>query len=184
MAFPPPTSDILSGTRVVIRRWRDDDRTAFAAMNADPRVIEFFRNPLSRAESDATADRIETHFNEHGFGLWAIEIPRVASFAGFAGLTWARFEAHFTPAVEIGWRLAAEHWGQGYATQAARLTLRHAFETLALAEVVSFTSVTNARSRAVMERIGMRHDPSGAFDHPSLPENHPLRRHVLYRLSR
>lgn len=177
-------SDVLFGTRVVLRRWRGEDRPAFAAMNADPRVMEFFQKPLSSAESDAMADRINRHFDDHGFGLWAIEIPGVVPFAGFAGLAWARFEAHFTPAVEIGWRLAAAHWGQGYATEAARLALRQAFEELTFSEVVSFTSVANTRSRAVMERIGMRRDPSEDFDHPSLPENHPLRRHVLYRLAR
>jgi RimJ/RimL family protein N-acetyltransferase len=128
-------------------------------------------------------DRIGAHFGEHGFGLWAIELPGVAPFIGFAGLTWARFSAPFTPCVEVGWRLAFEHWGHGYATEAARLALGYGFGTLALSEVVSFTSATNLRSRAVMERLGMRRDPAEDFDYPSFPEGHPLRRHVLYRLS-
>lgn len=174
---------ILSGRRVCLRRWRDADRDAFAAMNSDARVMEFFAGPLSRAESDAMVDRIEKHFGEHGFGLWAIEVPGVAPFIGFAGLTWARFSAPFTPCVEVGWRLAFEHWGHGYATEAARLALGYGFGTLALSEVVSFTSATNLRSRAVMERLGMRRDPAEDFDYPGLPKNHPLRRHVLYRLS-
>jgi ribosomal-protein-alanine N-acetyltransferase len=127
-------------------------------------------------------DGISKHFGAHGFGLWAIEVPDVAPFVGFAGLTWARFSAHFTPCVEVGWRLAFEHWGHGYATEAARLALDHGFGTLALPEVVSFTSATNHRSRAVMERLGMRRDPKDDFDYPSFPEGHPLRRHVLYRL--
>jgi RimJ/RimL family protein N-acetyltransferase len=121
--------------------------------------------------------------SEHGFGLWAIEVPEVAPFIGFAGLAVPQFRAHFTPCVEIGWRLAFEYWGHGYATEAARLALGYAFGTLALSEVVSFTAATNHRSRSVMERLGMRHDPVDDFDYPSLPENHPLRRHVLYRLA-
>jgi RimJ/RimL family protein N-acetyltransferase len=172
----------LASGRLCLRRWRDEDRHAFAAMNSDARVMEFFRSPLSRAESDAMVDRIEQHFGEHGFGLWAIEVPGVAPFVGFAGLAEARFSAPFTPCVEVGWRLAFAHWGYGYATEAARLALGYGFGPLALGEVVSFTSVTNRRSRAVMERLGMRRDPAEDFDYPSFPEGHPLRRHVLYRL--
>jgi len=172
----------LSSGRVCLRRWRDEDREAFAAMNSDARVMEFFRSRLSRVESDAMVDRIQKHFSEHDFGLWAIEVPGVAPFIGFAGLEWARFGAPFTPSVEVGWRLAFEHWGRGYATEAARLALGYGFGTLALSVVVSFTSATNHRSRAVMERLGMRRDPVEDFDYPSFPEGHPLRRHVLYRL--
>jgi RimJ/RimL family protein N-acetyltransferase len=172
----------LSGGRVSLRRWRDEDREAFAAMNSDARVMEFFHSSLSRGESDAMVDRIQAHFDEYGFGLWAIEVPGVAPFIGFAGLTWARFSAPFTPCVEVGWRLAFEHWGHGYATEAARSALGYGFGTLVLPEVVSFTSATNHRSRAVMERLGMRRDPAGDFDYPSFPDGHPLRRHVLYRL--
>ena len=151
-------------------------------MNSDPRVMEFFRSPLTRDASDGMADRIERHFDEYGFGLWALEIPGVAPFIGFAGLAWARFDAHFTPAVEIGWRLAFPHWGRGYATEAARLALAFGFDVLALEEAVSFTAAGNRRSRAVMERLGMRRDPVGDFDYPGFPEGHPLRRHVLYRI--
>jgi ribosomal-protein-alanine N-acetyltransferase len=151
-------------------------------MNSDVRVMEFFMSCLSRLESDALVDRIQKHFSEHGFGLWAIEVPGVAPFVGFAGLAWARFSSHFTPSVEVGWRLAFEYWGRGYATEAARLALGHGFGTLSLSEVVSFTSATNHRSRAVMERLGMRRDPTEDFDYHSFPEGHPLRRHVLYRL--
>jgi RimJ/RimL family protein N-acetyltransferase len=151
-------------------------------MNSDARVMEFFRSSLGRIDSDAMVDRIQQHFAEHDFGLWAIEVPGVAPFIGFAGLTWARFSAPFTPCVEIGWRLAFAHWGQGYATEAARLALAYGFGRLALREVVSFTSATNQRSRAVMERLGMRRDPAEDFDYPGYAEGHPLRRHVLYRL--
>ena len=172
----------LSSGRICLRRWRDEDREAFAAMNSDRRVMEFFPSRLSRVESDALADRIQEHFREQGFGLWAIEIPDVAPFIGFAGLTVPRFSARFTPCVEVGWRLAFEHWGRGYATEAARLALAYGFGSLALSEVVSFTSTGNHRSRAVMERLGMRRDPADDFDHPALPDSHPLRRHVLYRI--
>jgi len=179
------TPGVLSSERVRLRAWREEDRDAFAAMNADLRVMEFFRSPLTRAESDAMVDRIAAHFDEHGFGLWAVEIAGVAPFIGFTGLgvmTTPPFRARSTPCVEIGWRVAFPHWGHGYATEAARLALRYAFETLALPDVVSFTSETNRRSRAVMERLGMHRDPSDDFDHPAIALGHPLRRHVLYRL--
>ena len=171
-----------SGRRVRLRPWRHEDRDAFAALNADARVMEFFRSPLTRTESDVMVDYIEAHFVRRGFGLWAVEVPGVAPFIGFTGLAVPGFSAHFTPCVEIGWRLDFAYWGHGFATEAARLALGYGFETLALAEIVSFTSVTNRRSRAVMERLGMRRDPADDFDHPGLPKDHPLRPHVLYRL--
>jgi RimJ/RimL family protein N-acetyltransferase len=173
----------LSSRRICLRRWRDENRETFAAMNSDARVMEFFRGCLSRIESDAMVDGIRKHFSEHDFGLWAIEVPGIAPFIGFAGLSIARFNAPFTPCVEVGWRLTFEHWGHGYATEAAQLALGYGFGTLALSEVVSYTSAMNHRSRAVMERLGMSRDPAEVFDYPALPENHPLRSHVLYRLS-
>ena len=178
------TSDgeTLTGMRVRLRRWRGEDRAPFAAMNANPRVMEFFPGTLSRAESDALVDRIEASHRERGFGLWAIEAPGVAAFVGFTGLSVPRFDAPFTPCVEIGWRLGVEHWGKGYATEAARLALDHGFGAIGLSEIVAFTAAGNQRSRAVMERLGMSHDPADDFDHPSLPHDHALRRHVLYRL--
>jgi RimJ/RimL family protein N-acetyltransferase len=175
----------LSSDRLCLRRWRDADRDAFAAMNSDARVMQFFASCLSRDESDGMVDRIEEHFANRGFGLWVVEVPGVAPFVGFAGLSVQAvppFSAPCTPCVEIGWRLAFEHWGHGYTTEAARLALGYAFGTLALSEVVSFTSVVNFRSRGVMERLGMRRDPADDFDHAKLPEGHPLRKHVLYRL--
>lgn len=175
---------MLSGNRLLLRRWREEDREAFAALNADPRVMEFFPSRLSRLESDAMVDRIEAHFDKHGFGLWAIEVRSVASFVGFAGLSIPRFQAPFMPCVEIGWRLGFEHWGRGFASEAARLALDHGFGTVGLSEIVSFTAAANLRSRAVMERLGMGRDPADDFDHPSLPHGHWLRRHVLYRLQR
>ena len=174
----------LRTARLLLRRWRDEDRAPFAALNADPLVTEFLPGPLSRARSDALADRIAAHFAAHGFGLWAIEVPGQVPFAGFVGLAVPAFEAAFTPCVEVGWRLASACWGRGYATEGARAALAFGFARLGLAEIVSFTVPANVRSRRVMERLGMTHDPADDFDHPALPEGHPLRRHVLYRATR
>ena len=146
--------------------------------------MEYFPSTLSRAESDALAARIDAHFSRHGFGLWAVEVPGVTPFAGFIGLSIPRFVAHFTPCVEIGWRLATAHWGRGYATEGAHAVLAFGFDTLGLDEIVSLAVVGNQRSRRVMEKIGMRHSPSEDFEHPLLSEGHPLRRHVLYRIGK
>ena len=170
--------------RLLLRRWRDDDRAPFAAMNADPGVMEYFPATSDRRESDALADHIEAHFDTHGFGLWVVEIPDVSPFVGFVGLSVPTFDAHFMPAVEVGWRLAREHWGWGYATEAAQAAVDAGFDELGLEEIVSFTVPANFRSRRVMERLGMTHDPADDFDHPRVPEGSPLRRHVLYRLAR
>ena len=174
----------LRTNRLLLRRWRDFDRSPFAALNADPMVTEFLRAPLTRSDSDAFVDRIEAGFEQHGFGLWAVEVPRRSPFIGFVGLSPATFDAHFTPAVEVGWRLAAEHWGHGYATEGGHAALAFGFEVADLDEVVSFTAVDNHRSRAVMERLGLSHDAAGDFDHPALDAGSPLRAHVLYRLRR
>jgi RimJ/RimL family protein N-acetyltransferase len=151
-------------------------------MNADPRVMEFFPKRLTREESDAMVDRIESHFRAKGFGLYAAELRDDGRFVGYVGLHTPTFEAHFTPCVEIGWRLAFEAWGRGLATEGALAVVRHAFEDLRLDEIVSFTVPANLRSIRVMEKIGMTRDAGGDFEHPNLPEGHPLRRHVLFRL--
>jgi RimJ/RimL family protein N-acetyltransferase len=174
----------LRSERLLLRRWRESDREPFAALNADPEVMEHFPRPLTREESDAFIDRMEKHFTEQGFSMWALEVLPTGSFTGFVGLLVPRFQAHFTPAVEIGWRLARQHWGRGYATEAARAALTFGFEELLLEEIVSFTVPGNIRSRRVMERIGMTHDPSDDFEHPGISAGHRLRPHVLYRLSR
>jgi ribosomal-protein-alanine N-acetyltransferase len=173
----------LATPRLLLRGWRDDDRRAFAALNADPQVMAHFPAPLDRATSDDLVDRFVAHWAEHGLGLWAVERATDDRFLGFTGLSVPGFDAHFTPAVEVGWRLVRDAWGRGYATEAARAALRFGFETRGLQEIVSFTVPANARSRRVMERIGMTHDPADDFDHPRLPPGHGLRRHVLYRLS-
>jgi RimJ/RimL family protein N-acetyltransferase len=169
--------------RLLLRRWRDADREPFAAINADLRVTELLAGPLTRQESDALISRIEADFDRNGFGLWALEICGVAPLAGFVGLSMPRFTTPFTPCVEIGWRIAAEHWGRGYATEAARAALAYGFDVAGLHEIVSFTVPSNIRSRRVMEKIGMVRDAHGDFDHPSLLNGHPLQRHVLYRVS-
>lgn len=150
-------------------------------MNADPVVMEHFPEPLSRAQSDELIERIEAGFEANGFGLWALEVLATGEFIGFTGLAVPELEAHFTPTVEVGWRLARSAWGNGYATEAGAAALNLGFKEAGLAEVVSFTSIGNQRSRAVMERLGMGRDPADDFDHPGLPRGHPLRRHVLYR---
>ena len=169
--------------RLLLRPWRDSDREPFARMCADPRVMEHFLKCLTRAESDALIDRGMAKFQREGFSLAATELKETGEFIGFIGLSVPAFEAHFTPCVEIGWRLAAEYWGRGYATEGAQACLRFGFEELGLKEIVSFTVVGNIRSRRVMEKLGMTHDPAEDFDHPGLPEGHRLRRHVLYRIS-
>ncbi len=172
----------LRTERLLLRQWREEDREPWAAMNADPEVMRYFPSTQARAETDAAFDRISAGLAERGWGLWAVDLD--GEFLGFTGLAVPRFDAHFTPATEIGWRFARHAWGHGYATEAARTVLAHAFDVLELPEVVSFTAVQNTPSRRVMERIGMAHDPADDFDHPSLAVDSPLRRHVLYRLRR
>ena len=175
---------ILTTARLRLRQWREEDLAPFAALNADPQVMEFFPKVLTRAESDAVAGRIRDHFVRHGFGLWAVEVPGSAAFVGFVGLAVPSFEAHFTPCVEIGWRLAREHWGHGYATEAAAAALAFGFGDRALEEIVAFTVPANIPSRRVMGRLGMRRLPADDFEHPAIAAGHPLRSHVLYRLRR
>ena len=175
---------ILTTARLRLRQWREEDLAPFAALNADPQVMEFFPKVLTRAESDVVAGRIRDHFARHGFGLWAVEAPGVVDFMGFVGLAVPSFEAHFTPCVEIGWRLAREHWGHGYATEAATAALAFGFGDRALEEIVAFTVPANIPSRRVMGRLGMRRLPIDDFAHPAIADGHPLRSHVLYRLRR
>ena len=170
--------------RLLARRWREEDREPFAAMNADPAVMEHMQGPLTRERSDAFIDRIEAHWDEHGWGLWAVEVPGTAPFVGYVGLWPADYVA--PGMVEVGWRLARAHWGHGYATEVAREALRFGFTEVGLDEIVSFTVPQNERSWRVMERIGLVRDPAGDFEHPNVdavayPE---LVRHVLYRLPR
>jgi RimJ/RimL family protein N-acetyltransferase len=172
---------VLRGPRVLLREWRGEDLEAVAALNADPRVMEHFPAPLSRDESAAMMARMQAGIDTRGWGNWALEID--GRCVGFVGLSAPAFEAHFTPCVEIGWRLAFDAWGRGYAAEAARLALAYGFAVLELDEIVSFTTTGNLRSQRVMQRIGMRHAPADDFDHPRLAGS-PLQRHALYRLRR
>jgi RimJ/RimL family protein N-acetyltransferase len=174
----------LATGRLRLRHWRDDDREPFAALNADPVVMEHFPAPLTRAESDAFVDRIEARFAADGWGLWAAERRDTGAFIGFIGLNVPGFSAPFLPGVEVGWRLAQEHWGQGFAPEGATEVLRVAFEALRRDEVLSFTAVGNDKSRRVMEKIGLVHHPDEDFVHPNLPPDHPIAPHVLYRITR
>jgi RimJ/RimL family protein N-acetyltransferase len=168
--------------RLVLRPFRDSDRDSFARLNADPRVMQHFPSPLTRGQSDALIDNLRQHVETHGFGPWALELSQSDDCIGAAGLAVPNFESHFTPCVEIAWRLAAAHWGRGYAQEAARAALYTAFVHLELKQVVSFTATDNQRSWRVMQQLGMQRDADADFVHPNLPPGHPLGRHVLYRL--
>lgn len=178
----------LTGTRLRLREWTEADRAPFAALNADPRVMAHFPFTLTRAQSDAYLDEIRARMARRGWGLWAAELiatdASAAPFVGLVGLNIPGFALPFGPCVEIGWRLAHRWWGQGLASEAARIALRVGFEQIGLDEIVSFTTLGNWRSRAVMDRLGMQESPAEAFDHPLLPADSPLRPHCLYRLPR
>ncbi len=179
IGYPP----IIRTDRLVLRQWSTADLEPFARLNADPKVMEYFPGLKTKEESDHSVSLMSGHIEKYGWGFWAASLAATAEFIGFIGLEDVYFKTTFTPAVEIGWRLAFKYWGRGYATEGAIASLHYGFETLKLNEIVSFTAVGNRRSRAVMERIGMHHDSKDDFDHPKLSEGHPLRRHVLYRLA-
>jgi RimJ/RimL family protein N-acetyltransferase len=169
--------------RLRLRQWQTPDWDAFAELNADPDVMAFFPHTLERSTSDALANRIYAQLAQRGWGLWAVEIPQQASFIGFVGLNIPGYAIPAACGIEIGWRLSSQYWGKGYASEAARAALQIGFEQLQLPEIVSFAALANCRSRAVMERIGMTHGGE-QFEHPLLPEDHPLRAHALYRIDR
>jgi RimJ/RimL family protein N-acetyltransferase len=171
----------LRTERLLLRRWRSSDVGAFAALNADPAVMEYFPAPLSATESVAMIERIERCFEDRGYGLWAVELRTEGAFAGFVGLAPVEIEVAFAPTVELGWRLAHPFWGRGIATEAASAAMAVGLGELGLPELVAYTAVRNLRSRRVMERLGMRRDPAEDFTHPGLPASHPLAAHVLYR---
>ncbi len=173
----------LETPRLRLRRWRDDDRAPYAALCADPVVMEFFPAPQSRESADASIDLFESQFDAQGWSNWALERKDDGAFIGFTGLSVPRRVLPFSPCVEVGWRLARAHWGRGFASEAARAALEAGFTRLGLAEIVSFTALANVRSRGVMERIGMT-DTGRDFEHPGVPEGHALRRHCLYTIDR
>lgn len=173
--------------RLLLRQWTDADVEPFARLGADPEVMRYFPATMSRAESAALVDRMRQRIDRDGWGLWAVEVrdggPLDGRMIGFTGLVLQTFAAHFTPAVEIGWRLSRDAWGHGYASEAARAVLAEGFGPIGLDEIVSMAAVENTRSRAVMERIGMHRAAHDDFEHPALMHGHPLRRHVLYRIA-
>lgn len=173
----------IETNRLILREWQEEDLEAFARINQDPQVMEHFPALLSIEETAAFIERINQHFRKHGFGLWAVVLKESEELIGFVGLNIPSFEAHFTPCVEIGWRLASQHWGKGYATEAAKAVLKTGFKKYGLKEIVSFTVPANKRSIRIMEKIGMVRDPKDDFEHPKLPKDHPLLVHVLYRIS-
>jgi len=173
---------MIKTKRLILRPWQESDLEPFAALNSDPRVREYFPSILTRYESDQMAKEGQAAIDKNGWGFWAVSLKDTSEFIGFIGLNIVDFVEHFTPAVEIGWRLAFEHWGKGYATEGAKASLKYGFEILNLPEIVSFTAEQNMRSRKVMEKIGMLHNPDDDFDYPKYPDGHPLKRQVLYRL--
>ncbi|MCR9232797.1 GNAT family N-acetyltransferase [Gimesia chilikensis] len=172
----------METTRLILRRWCEDDVTPFVELNKDPRVMQYYPSTLTSEQSMQMMDDIQKHFEEYGFGLWAVEIKDQTPFAGFIGLAVPQFTAFFTPCIEILWRLATPYWNQGYATEGAHAVLDFGFDECNLKQIVSFTVPSNIASRRVMEKIGMSYIDN--FDHPGLPDNDPLQRHVLYSINR
>ncbi len=175
---------ILETERLILRTFRTDDVEGMTLIDQDPMVCRYLPAVGTRAGTEAGVQRIINHYQEHGFSLYAVELRSNREFIGFLGLITPSFQAHFTPAVEIGWRFSSSHWNQGYATEGAKAILQYGFSRLNLTEIVSFTVVDNQASRRVMEKIGLHRDSKDDFDHPRLAANSPLRRHVLYRLSK
>lgn len=175
---------IIKTDRLIFRQWVEKDLKPFAELNADPLVREYFPSLLTREESDRQVKQFSEEISKNGYGFWAVSAPGVSDFIGFIGLSPVNFESYFTPAVEIGWRLAHEFWGKGYATEGAKAVLKYGFEILQLNEIVALTAINNTRSRRVMEKIGMHHNPKDDFDHPRAPLNNKLGRQALYRIQR
>ncbi|MDF1683126.1 MAG: GNAT family N-acetyltransferase [Legionellaceae bacterium] len=173
---------IIETERLILRTWTDDDLNSMVLINQDPKIMEYFPSTLTPEETHQFLQKVVDHDHKHGFSLYAVERKDTHECIGFIGLLCPSFEAHFTPSVEIGWRLASQHWGQGFATEGAQAVLDYAFRVLDIPEIVSFTTVKNQNSRRVMEKIGLHHDVNDNFNHPKLTEESPLRHHVLYRL--
>ena len=172
----------IETARLILRQWKTEDLASFVEINQDPKVMECLLKPLTEAETAALIERFQRHFKCYGFGLFACELKKTAKCIGFVGLNVPEFQAHFTPCVEIGWRLSSHAWGNGYATEAALAALKAGFEEYGLQEIIALTVPANFRSKRVMEKIGMTRDLEGDFDHPKVPDDHTLKRHVLYRI--
>jgi len=170
--------------RLILRTWKDSDHEPFSELNADPEVMEFFPKTYTLEETEQTIKNIEAGFEKNGFGFYAAERKDTGEFIGFIGMQWLPFEEKFTPAVEIGWRLAKKHWGLGFATEGARACLAHGFGELNLPEIVAITTPNNERSRNVMVKLGMKHYPEFDFERPTIPVGDPTRPHVMYKITR
>ncbi len=175
---------ILETDRLILRTWSEDDLIPMLYINQDPKVCEFLPGLGNLLTTQAMLDRFINHFNAFQFSIYAVELKKTSEMIGFLGLIPPSFESHFTPAIEIGWRLASQHWNNGYATEGAKTVLHYAFTQLNLDEIVSFTVINNLASRRVMQKIGLHHNPQDDFDHPMLEQDSPLKPHVLYRLNR
>ena len=173
----------LQTSRLILRNWKQNDIEPFAILNSDPRVCEFLPNVLSQEETLTSVIKIQSHFKKHAFGLFAVELISTKTFIGFVGLKYFSFDSHFTPSVELAWRLSWENWGQGLATEAAQKVTQYGFETLGLPEILAITAKNNQRSRRVMEKLGMFTNEDENFLHPQLEYSHPLAEHVLYRFN-
>lgn len=173
---------MIKTERLILRPWKKEDLEPLARMNSDPQVMEFFSSHLTREESLARLELYSKHIEDHGWGLWAVSVPGISDFIGWIGLWPITFQAHFSPAIEVGWRLLAEFWGKGYATEGARASIQYGFDVLKLDEIVATIVPANLRSKQVAEKLGMHTDPKDDFNHPLVPEGHILSRHVLYRI--
>ena len=174
----------LETERLILRRWKEADIEPFFKITSDPEVRRYYPNVLTINETKSLVTRIESHFVKESFGLWALELKSTGEFIGYTGLSKPTFEAHFMPCVEIGWQIARRYWGQGYAPEAANKALEDGFVRIGLDEIVSFTTVSNDKSIRVMEKLGMHRNPKDDYLHPFLPEGHPLKPHVLFRLKK
>jgi RimJ/RimL family protein N-acetyltransferase len=175
---------VLRTRRLVLRRWKESDLLPFARINADQRVMEFMLGTMTEEETRQSVEHMKKHFDAHGFGRWAVEITDSEKFIGFVGISIPTYTLTFSPCVEVAWRICADEWGKGYAPEAANEAMRDGFKRVGLEEIVSFTTLTNSKSRRVMEKLGMRYCSAEDFDHPMVPEAHSLRRHVLYRMTK
>ncbi|MBX9770450.1 MAG: GNAT family N-acetyltransferase [Candidatus Obscuribacterales bacterium] len=174
----------LETERLFLRHWQESDVEPFCAITSDPEVRRYYPNVLSASETKTLVVRIKAHFEKENFGLWSVELKSTGEFIGYTGLQKPTIEAHFMPCVEIGWTIAKKHWGNGYAPEAAAKALEDGFTRIGLDEIVSFTTVSNDKSIRVMEKLGMTRNPKDDYSHPLLPQGHPLKPHVLFRLSK
>jgi RimJ/RimL family protein N-acetyltransferase len=174
----------IKTSRLILRPWQEKDRKPYFEINQDTKVLEFLPGPLTQHQVNDFMDHQNQQLSERHFMLWAAELQETGKLIGFIGLNFFDQPAHFSPAVEIGWRLGSQYWGFGYATEGALVSLEYGLNKLGLKEIVSFTVPDNLRSRKVMERIGMTQDMEGSFAHPKLPLDHRLSQHVLYRIKK